>query len=30
MIEEVEYLAFDQSGCRMIQKKIDEVKDTSR
>lgn len=30
MINEVEFLAFDQSGCRHIQKKLDEVKDITR
>lgn len=27
MIAEVEFLAFDQSGCRSIQKKLDEIHD---
>ena len=27
IINEVEYLAFDQAGCRNIQKQLEEIKD---
>ena len=30
MIGEVEYLAFDQSGCRMIQKRLEDMKDVAK